>query len=88
MVDHKSVRDKLSKQLKIDLDDTETIHLRSEPVPSHDTMAQKDINALVEEIEGGKEECKVQIREIGYFLAQITLPGDHIIPLKIEVKKR
>jgi large subunit ribosomal protein L9 len=84
MVDHKAVRSKLSKQLKIDLDEHETVHLRPTPV---DDLKSEDIDTALEQIET-EEECAVQIRQLGDFIAKISLAGGHLVPLKVRILKR
>jgi large subunit ribosomal protein L9 len=84
MVDHKAVRSKLSKQLKIDLDEHEKVHLRPTSV---DDLKAEDMDAVLEEIET-EEKCTVQIRQLGGYIAKISLAGGHIVPLKVRVLKR
>jgi ribosomal protein L9 len=84
MVDHKAVRSKLSKQLNIDLDDHEKVHLSPTPV---DDLKAEDIDAVVKEIET-EEECAVQIRQLGDFIAKISLAGGHRVSLKVRILKR
>lgn len=84
MVDQKAVRGKLSKQLKIDLEPHERVHLRPEPL--HDEDAD-ELEALFEDIQT-EEDCKVQIRALGVYLAKISLAGGYTVPLKVEVLKR
>lgn len=86
MVDHKAVRSKLSKQLKIDLDEHEKVHLRAVPV-SFDDLKAEDIDKVLEEMET-QEECTVQIRQLGDFIAKISLAGGHSVPLKVRILKR
>lgn len=89
MVDYKAVREKLSKQLKIDLDDTETVHLRAAPVLGLSDMEEIEVDKILKDVGGDdEEECSVQIRELGEFLAKITLSGGHTVPLKFVVLKR
>ena len=84
MVDQKAVRSKLSKQLKIDLEEHEKVHLR--PTPIHDEVKGDEMDALLEEIETEKD-CTVQIRALGVYLAKISLAGGYTVPLKVEVLK-
>lgn len=86
MVDHNAVRSKLSKQLKIDLDEHEKVHLRAVPV-SFDDLKAEDIDKLLEDMET-QEECTVQIRQLGEFIAKISLAGGHSVPLKVRILKR
>ena len=50
-VSAKHLRDKLSKQLKIDLEDHETIHIRSEPVVSMETKEEYELMELLKEMD-------------------------------------
>jgi ribosomal protein L9 len=91
MVDARAVRKKLSRQLKIDLEPHERIHLVPEPVESLSDLREDVIEALMEEKLGNvasDQPCTVQIRQIGDFLARITLSGGYTVPLKFEVAKR
>jgi hypothetical protein len=86
MVDEKAVRAKLSKQLKIDLDEHEKVHLRPTPIVDSE-LTSEEIAALLGEIET-EETCKVQIRALGTYLAKISLAGRYTVPLKVQVLKR
>jgi len=88
MVDAKAVRRKLSKQLKIDLEPHEKIHLRKEPVISHAELTELDMKTMMEDMGDPQEPCKVEIRQLGEFLARISLRGGYSIPLKVEILKR
>jgi ribosomal protein L9 len=91
MVDAKAVRRKLSRQLKIDLEPHERIHLVPEPVESLSDLPDDEIEAIMKEKLGevpGDQPCTVQIRQLGDFLARITLSGGYTVPLKFEVVKR
>lgn len=86
MVDQKAVRSKLSKQLKIDLEKDERVHLQPAPIVDPEVTAE-ELEALMEEIET-EQDCKIQIRALGIYLAKISLAGGHTVPLKVEVLKR
>lgn len=86
MVDQKAVRTKLSKQLKIDLEKHERVHLQPAPIVDPEVTAE-ELEALMEEIET-EQDCKIQIRALGIYLAKISLAGGHTVPLKVEVLKR
>ena len=83
MVDTIALRRKLSKQLKIDLEKHETIHIRDEIVEPEDATEEK----LLEVVEAMdvSEPCKVQIRRLGNFVARISLAGGYAVPLKFSV---
>lgn len=91
MVDHKAVREKLSKQLKIDLEDFETVQIIPEPV-SHflfeeDTSKMEEMLENVKPLEDG-ESCPAQLRALGEYLVKINLKGDYSVGLKLAVKRR
>ena len=116
-VNAQNLRDKLSKQLKIDLKEGETIHIRNEPILGLDdkheaelmqlikTMDEEDVlvkakgsdgdDATEDEVEtkepatgitaasepDGKD-CDTKIKQLGDYVAKITLAGGYIVPLK------
>ena len=86
MVDEKAVRAKLSRQLKIDLESHEKVHLRPVPIVDQDVTAE-ELDEVLKEIET-EEKCKVQIRALGTYVAKISLAGGYTVPLKVEVLKR
>ncbi len=83
MVDALALRKKLSKQLKIDLESHEPIHIRDEIVELEDATEEK----LLEMVEAMdvSEPCKIQIRRLGNFVARISLAGGYAVPLKFSV---
>eukprot|EP00560_Eucampia_antarctica_P009952 CAMPEP_0197831458 /NCGR_PEP_ID=MMETSP1437-20131217/10200_1 /TAXON_ID=49252 ORGANISM="Eucampia antarctica, Strain CCMP1452" /NCGR_SAMPLE_ID=MMETSP1437 /ASSEMBLY_ACC=CAM_ASM_001096 /LENGTH=246 /DNA_ID=CAMNT_0043434379 /DNA_START=38 /DNA_END=775 /DNA_ORIENTATION=- len=90
MVTHKSIREKLSKQLKIDLEDHEVVQLGSIPVVSHVDLEETGMENLLTSfptLEDG-EECPVQIKQLGEYVAKIGLGGGHSVGLKVAVSKR
>ena len=87
MVDQRAVRSKLSKQLKIDLDENEKLHLRETPVVKHEDLKAEELDSILEEI-STEEECTVQIKKLGDFVAKITLAGGYVVPLRVTVLKR
>ena len=55
----------------------------------HAELEEGEVEKIMEEIglsEDDKEE--VEIRQLGEFMAKITLRGDHVVPLKFAVIKR
>jgi len=87
MVDHKVIRDKLSKQLKIDLDDEEQVHILEDPVVSHDSLDTEALEEVMAEIDNSSP-CEVQIRQLGNFVAKISLAGGYTVPLRFKILKR
>ena len=78
------MRKKLSKQLLITLEPHEKVHLRGEPLESD--MTDEEIDAALQEL--GDEPCTTQVRQLGEYLARISLRGGYKIPLRVEVLKR
>mmetsp|Transcript_16669 Transcript_16669/g.27631 ORF Transcript_16669/g.27631 Transcript_16669/m.27631 type:complete len:219 (+) Transcript_16669:165-821(+) len=87
MVDQKVVRDKLSKQLKIDLGDDDLVHIQETPVESHDNITEEDLEIMMEGMDSSNP-CQVQLRQLGMFVAKLSLAGGYTVPLKFVVVKR
>mmetsp|Transcript_30125 Transcript_30125/g.36817 ORF Transcript_30125/g.36817 Transcript_30125/m.36817 type:complete len:228 (+) Transcript_30125:100-783(+) len=79
------VREKLSKQLKIDLEDHEKLILSPQVVEHHELSNEQEIDAFIEKIPNDEEAV---IRRVGVFYAKIVLRGDFMVPLKVRVVKR
>jgi ribosomal protein L9 len=90
MVDHMNIRDKLAKQLQIDLEDFEKVQICAEPV-SHSMLEE---GAVMEQTLGKMEvmtdgeDCKVQIKALGEYLVKLHLKGGQEVGLKLAVRKR
>ena len=87
MVDEKALRQKLYRQLKIELESHEQIHIFEKAVESHKKLTDKGIESLMKKIDTTSP-CKVQLRQLGHYVAKITLDGGYTVPLKFEVVKR
>ena len=103
-VDHKNVRDKLSKQLKIDLEDHEKVQIRPTPVSfglmdDDETLMESlmdEMDPLEEEGQdqgqgqNGKKggECQVKLKALGEYLVKIHLRGGHSVGLRLNVVRR
>lgn len=88
MVDAKAIRKKLSKQLRIDLEPHESVHLLAEPV-IHSELTEGGTEEMMQEQFGdASQPCSTQVRQLGEFLARISLKGGFMVPLKVEVVKR
>jgi hypothetical protein len=74
------LRSKISKQLKIELEDHETIHLLEDTVMFEDNTPAM-LLAKVEAMDVS-EPCKLEIRQVGDYVARITLAGGYAVPLK------
>jgi len=86
LVNAQNVRDKLSKQLKIDLEDHEVVTLGENKVVFTEV---DDMDDLVVEAEGiVEEERNVEIKELGEYLAKIHLAGGFTIPLWLSIRAR
>lgn len=87
MVDSNAVRKKLSKQLKIDLERHEFVHLRPEPVNFAD-LNERDMDNLMETLGAAETKCEVEIKKLGEYVARLSLGGGYSVPLRFEVLKR
>jgi hypothetical protein len=90
-VDAKAIRNKLSVQLKIDLQRHEKIHIHKEEVANIDEMTDTQLDEFVmkPEIFGDRDvPCTNHIKTLGQYIARISLKGGFSIPLKFEVLKR
>mmetsp|Transcript_19825 Transcript_19825/g.41605 ORF Transcript_19825/g.41605 Transcript_19825/m.41605 type:complete len:284 (-) Transcript_19825:89-940(-) len=120
-VTSKNLRDKLSKQLNIDLEPHESIHISEETVIGVDDMEEKEVMALLSKLYDGDgpadtvdydnegagevggeaevsrghgrednsvEECTIKIKQLGEYIARITLSGGYTVPLRFTVEKR
>jgi len=90
-VDHINVRSKLSKQLKIDLEEHEKVQIHPEPIP-HSTLeeskeAMENYLDKMKKLEEG-ENCDVQLKTLGEYLVKIHLSGDYTVGLRLNVLKR
>ena len=141
-VSAKHIRDKLSKQLKIDLEDHETIHIRNDPVVGIEEMDEKEVMQLINNMDDGmrgaagrellddrkanikdtesveeeksanatapgvgdggvedaaaddscstvqNKDCDTKVKQLGEYLAKITLAGGQIVPLHFKIERR
>ena len=121
-VNAQNLRDKLSKHLKIDLEEHETIRIRNEPIVGLDSKTGSELLELIEEIdaptvvkketsdEGDAEsvdnaeeateeemastakpiamDCDTKMKQLGDYVAKITLAGEYVVPLKFTVQRR
>ncbi len=89
MVDATAVREKLSKQLRIDLEENETVHLSVENISSYDKDWRRPgyLEEIIENISAGQP-CTVQIRQLGFYVAKLTLSGGYVVPLVVQIVKR
>lgn len=127
-VSSKNLRDKLAKQLKIDLEDHETIHIRNEPVVGLYEKDEAELIQMLQEMdeedvlvekesaeegdESGKDgdameepapgngavadnqvnayvkECDAKVKQLGDYVAKITLEGGYCVPLKFTIVRR
>jgi hypothetical protein len=82
-----NIRQKLSKQLKIDLEPDETIHIHPLNSLSHAELDNNKVQSMVDEFEP-EGKCETKIKRLGDYLAKISLDGGHSIPLRIVVQPR
>lgn len=92
MVDHLAVRQKLSKQLRIDLEDHETVQIYPDPIshteiddPENDKSIEDYLTSMDKLADG--EDCQVQLKAVGEYLVKISLTGDEV-GLRLAVVKR
>ena len=99
VVTSENLKDKLSKQLKIDLDDHEPIHIYFDTTtPSGDStnvspilfseLNENKIQSMVDEFTTVGDKCQIKIRRLGDYLAKITLKGGYSVPLRFTVLQR
>ena len=88
MVDAKAIRQKLSKQLRIDLEPHEKVHLLAEPLVHAELTEESTEEMLQGQFGEVSQPCQTQVRQLGEFLARIALKGGFMVPLKVEVVKR
>lgn len=88
MVTARNIREKLSKQLKIDLERHERVKIVSaEPLPSETLNDESALDALIDEAKTD-EDCTVQLQRLGDYVAKISLRGGFSVPLKFSVLAR
>ena len=87
LVNASNIREKLGKQLKIDLDENESVHIISETPMIHVDLDENKEQALVEEFET-EGDCNKEVRRLGEYLAKISLAGGYAVPLKFQVLQR
>ena len=86
-----NIRHKLSKQLRIDLEDHESLHIydagSDESSIHFAELDDRKIQQLIDEMDTS-EPCKMEIKRLGEYLCKISLDGGHTIPLKLVVMQR
>ena len=101
VVTSENLKDKLSKQLKIDLEDDEPIHIYYDSVSSASGDSKNVSSILFSELNDNKiqsmvdefvtttgDKCQIKIRRLGDYLAKITLKGGYAVPLRFTVLQR
>lgn len=86
MVDAAALREKLSKQLMIDLEEHEKITIDDLPVKFSELKIEDDDLPLIplDDV----EKCTVELKKLGEYIATIHLSGGFQIPLKFHIIKR
>jgi len=87
MVTSQNLREKLSKQLKIDLEGHETIHIHSGTPIVNTERSENEVQSLIDEFEP-EGECGIEIKQLGNYLAKISLAGGYSVPLQFTVVQR
>ena len=103
VVTAQNLKDKISKQLKIDLDDSEHVHIfrssgdadssADESITTASTLnfAELDevkIQTMADEFTVTENPCTVKINRLGEYLAVIGLKGGYSVPLRFLVRQR
>ena len=83
-----TVRQKLGKQLKIDLEDHESVQLLNEPVGSITDLEEVEIQRMIDGLEHKNEPGMVKIQKLGEYVAKLNLRGGYSVPLKLMILKR
>jgi hypothetical protein len=87
MVTAYSVRQKLAKQLKIDLEDHEKIHICSDTPLVLADLDESKMQTMVDELES-EGDCDTKVKRLGEYLAKISLAGGYSVPLRFIVMQR
>jgi len=82
-----NLRQKLSKQLKIDLTSDETIHIVSTDPVHHSEINDTRLQSIVEDFTSS-EKCEQKIKRLGEYIAKISLSGGHSVPLRFGVLQK
>ncbi len=82
-----NIRQKLSKQLKIELEPHETIHIHPLDSLSHSELDNSNAQSMVDEFEP-EGKCNVKIKRLGDYIAKISLDGGHSVPVRFVVQKK
>ena len=91
LVDQKAVREKLAKQLMIDLEDFEKVQIHPERL-SH-SLFEEGSSSMDEYLENMEpltdgEDCKVELKALGEYLVKLHLKGGQSVGLRLVVMKR
>lgn len=87
-VSAKHIRQKLSKQLKIDLEPHEIVHLREAPFLGTELEEENPLEKAIQGMGDPEIPCTTEVRKLGDYIARITLRGGFQVPLRVEVIKR
>jgi hypothetical protein len=79
-----NIRKKLSKQLKIDLEDHETIHICSKEPVQFSELNEKKIEEMLDAVDA-EQPCSVDVKRLGEYIASIGLEGGYSVPLKFQI---
>jgi hypothetical protein len=102
MVTASNIRGKLSKQLKIDLEDHEVVKLNPEAINYDELLAQAetseedDVGALdnlvfeedLNKSLGDIEPCTTEVKQVGDYVAKIYLDGGFCVPLYVKIMRK
>jgi hypothetical protein len=82
-----NLRKQISTQLKIDLNDNETIHICSKDQLILAELDETKMETLMEEVDAEKP-CEIEIKRLGEYVARIGLEGGYMAPLRFQVVQR
>merc|ERR1712032_1320387 len=82
------VKEKLKKQLKIELQENESVHLSYSPVSHANITNNKEMKRMLDNNSFEKESVEYEVRNLGEYLVKILLKGNQSVGLKLSVLKR
>jgi hypothetical protein len=87
LVNSSNIREKLNKQLKVELESNDSLHIFSETPLVHAELDENKLQTIVDEFQPDGD-CEIEIKRLGEYLAKIGLPGGYSVPLRFQVIQR